>query len=172
LPSLREQSARPVEVIASKTEKAYIQGEKGLLKITPDSIDKAIEAIPKEVPEEWRNAFRKVLENPPKSTVNRTVSGGEELPYCGGIVVIDTPGHTPGHISLYHKPSKTLIAADALIVKDRILHGPDPQNSLNPEEALLSIKAFTRYDIETVICYHGGLYNNRANQRIVQLAGR
>jgi glyoxylase-like metal-dependent hydrolase (beta-lactamase superfamily II) len=170
LPSIREQCARPIEVFASETEKAYIQGEKSLLKITPESIDKAIEAIPKGVPEEWRSAFRKVLQHPPKSAVNRTVSGGEELPYCDGIIVIDTPGHTPGHISLYHKLSKTLIAADALIVKDGTLQGPDPLHSLDPEEAMRSIKAFTRYDIEAVICYHGGLYNNDANRRIAQLA--
>ena len=34
--------------------------------------------------------------------------------WCGGLEVIETPGHMPGHISLYLKDSKTLICGDAL----------------------------------------------------------
>lgn len=30
--------------------------------------------------------------------------------------VIATPGHTPGHVSFYHRPSRTLFAGDALAV--------------------------------------------------------
>jgi glyoxylase-like metal-dependent hydrolase (beta-lactamase superfamily II) len=92
------------------------------------------------------------------------------LPYCGGIHIINTPGHTPGHISLYHKPSKTLIAADALVVIDRQLHGPVPDHALDYPLALKSISRFTAFDIENIICYHGGLFNNNCNQRISELA--
>ena len=27
-----------------------------------------------------------------------------------------------------------------------------------------------KYDIETVICYHGGIYNDNVNKRIAELA--
>ncbi|MCO1601464.1 hypothetical protein [Desulfosporosinus nitroreducens] len=30
--------------------------------------------------------------------VNKAISDGEELPFCGGITVIYTPDHTLGHI--------------------------------------------------------------------------
>jgi len=33
-----------------------------------------------------------------------------------------------------------------------------------------SLKKLTEYDIETVICYHGGLYNRDVNQRISELS--
>ncbi|MDI6915484.1 MAG: hypothetical protein QMC95_14910, partial [Desulfitobacteriaceae bacterium] len=33
-----------------------------------------------------------------------------------------------------------------------------------------SIKKLTEYDIETVICYNGGLYKDNINQRIADLA--
>jgi glyoxylase-like metal-dependent hydrolase (beta-lactamase superfamily II) len=92
------------------------------------------------------------------------------LPYCGGITVINTPGHTPGHISLYHKPSKTLIAGDAMIVADGRLLGPNPQYTLDMKTAIESLKKLMQYDIETVICYHGGLYKDNANRRIAELA--
>ncbi|MDQ8733233.1 MBL fold metallo-hydrolase [Paenibacillus sp. LHD-38] len=98
------------------------------------------------------------------------MADAQELPLCGGIVVIGTPGHTPGHLSLYHKASKTLIAADALIVENDCLLGPTPNYCMDPALAKQSINKLTAYDIETVICYHGGLYADRVNERILELA--
>ena len=37
--------------------------------------------------------------NPPKAKVDHTLVDGQELSFFGGIQVIFTPGHTPGHIS-------------------------------------------------------------------------
>ncbi|MFC4766028.1 MBL fold metallo-hydrolase [Effusibacillus consociatus] len=170
LPAILSESPHRVEVLANEVEKPYIQGEKRLLKLTPEAIAQAIDSLPAEVPEEWRMAFKAVLENPPKTKVDKTVADGEELQYCGGITVINTPGHTPGHISLYHKQSKTLIAGDAMIVVDGQLLGPDPQYTLDLNLSIESLKKLTRYDIETVICYHGGLYKGNANERIAELA--
>ncbi|MGZ4164245.1 MAG: MBL fold metallo-hydrolase, partial [Tumebacillaceae bacterium] len=113
-----------------------------------------------------------LLQNPPKAPVDRTVVDGEELPYCGGIIVINTPGHTPGHISLYHKASKTLIAGDALIVEDGQFKISDPRYTFDVEESIRSAKKLTAYDIETVICYHGGIYRENVNQRIAELANK
>lgn len=38
-----------------------------------------------------------------------------EAPEMAGWRWIHTPGHTPGHVSLWHEPSRTLIAGDAVI---------------------------------------------------------
>ncbi|NOU97250.1 MBL fold metallo-hydrolase [Paenibacillus sp. LMG 31456] len=170
LPAIIQESPNKIEVLANEVEQPYIQGEKRLVKITPEAIAKALQSLPPEVPEEWRKAFQSVLENPPKAGVDRTISDGEELPYCGGITVINTPGHTPGHLSLYHKSSKTLIAADALVIVDGELLGSQPQYTYDLNLAAMSIKKLTHYDIESIICYHGGLYKGNANQRIAELA--
>jgi len=121
------------------------------------------------MPEEQREIMKALFENPPRASVDETRADGEEVPYCGGITVIHTPGHTPGHICLYVKESKTLIVGDALNIMDGELVGPNPQNTQDMDSAIKSLKKFTRYDIENVICYHGGLYTKDPNQRIAEL---
>lgn len=170
LPTILNESPQRVEVLANEVEKPHIQGEKRLLKLTPEAIAQAMNSLPAEMLEERRKAFKTALENPPKANVDKTIADGEELPYCGGIIVIDTPGHTPGYICLYHKKTKTLIAGDAMKVVDGQLVGPDPHATLDMNLAVKSLKKLTLYDIETIICYHGGLYKGNANQRIAELA--
>lgn len=171
LANILADSTQTITVSANKLEQPYIQGEKQLLKITPEAIELAVASLPAEVPLEWRKAFRSALENPPKAQVDNIIQNEQELPYCGGIIVIDTPGHTPGHISLYHKASKTLIAADALVVIDGQLQGPTSEHALDIRLAIQSLQKLESFDIQNVICYHGGLHQgNHINQRIKQLA--
>jgi glyoxylase-like metal-dependent hydrolase (beta-lactamase superfamily II) len=169
LPVILTELPQRVEVLANEVEKPFIEGAKRLLKITPEAITRAVNALPPDVPDGLRNAFRAGLENPPRAKVDKTIADGEELPYCGGIIVINTPGHTPGHISLYHKPSKTLIAGDAMRVMDGQLLGPDLGATLDVETAIKSLKRFEQYDIDAVICYHGGLFRGNVNRRITAL---
>jgi glyoxylase-like metal-dependent hydrolase (beta-lactamase superfamily II) len=92
------------------------------------------------------------------------------LPYCGGITVIFTPGHTPGHICLYLNRSKILITGDAMVCVDGELQGPNPQATYDMETALKSLQKLTQHDIEMVVCYHGGVYRDGANKRLSELA--
>lgn len=46
--------------------------------------------------------------------VSRELHGGDALDVGGGIRVIHTPGHTPGHISLLHESSGVLITGDSI----------------------------------------------------------
>lgn len=46
--------------------------------------------------------------------VAQELSDGDVLPVAGGLQVIHTPGHTPGHISLLHSDSGVLITGDAI----------------------------------------------------------
>jgi glyoxylase-like metal-dependent hydrolase (beta-lactamase superfamily II) len=172
LPAVLKESSQKVEVLAHEVEKPYIQNELPSVKLTPQRaalIDSQLASLP----EEQRLAMKKVFDNFKnlKAQVDRTLSDGEELPYCGGIIVIHTPGHTPGHICLYLKQSKTLIAGDSMFVTDGLLV-PAPQFiNHNSETAIQSLKKLAPYDIETVICYHGGLYRDNPNRRIAELAG-
>jgi len=46
--------------------------------------------------------------------VERTMTDGEILPIAGGLQVVHTPGHSPGHVSLLHPDSGVLITGDAI----------------------------------------------------------
>jgi glyoxylase-like metal-dependent hydrolase (beta-lactamase superfamily II) len=71
--------------------------------------------------------------------------------------VITTPGHMPGHISIYLKETKTLIAGDALVVENGKLMIANPQYTLDMQKAKESIRKLMSYEIDTILCYHGGV---------------
>ena len=160
---------RSIEVLATEVDKPYIEGEKMLVKFTPEVIARALASLPAEMPEEQKQAFKHRLENPPRGPVDTTLADGEHLHFGGGVIVIHTPGHTPGHLCLYHPSSKTLIAADALGVVDGQLARPRAFD-FDTTLAGKSLQKLAQYEIETVICYHGGLSRGNANQRIAELA--
>ncbi|MBD8499027.1 MBL fold metallo-hydrolase [Paenibacillus arenosi] len=170
LPDIIRESNQDIEILSSPLEKPYIQGDKTLLKLTPEAIKQAEASLPPQLPEQWRSAFLFMLNNPPRAHVHRTLQAGEQLPYCGGLTAIPTPGHTPGHISLYHQPSKILIAGDAMVVTEGQLLGPDAMHTLDLRTAYHSLHQLAQYEIDTVICYHGGKYIGDANRRIAELA--
>lgn len=169
LPELLKLFDYQVEVLAHEEEKPYIQGDKPLLRMNPEKIAKMLS----DLPDDQRQQMEKTIKETKtyeKSKVDKTIKDGEVLPYCGGITVIHTPGHTPGHICLYLNQSKTLIAGDELDVTQGQLFGPKPGLSVDETTANNSIKKLTQYDIETVICYHGGIYKDNVNQRLIELA--
>ena len=166
LPEILAKSQHKIDVLAHEIEKPYIEGDKPLIKSDPARRAKLFESMP----EEQRKRLEAVFSNPPKVKVDITIEDGEELEYCGGIIIISTPGHTPGHICLYHKQSKTLVTGDALNVTEGQLSGPNPLATFVIDQANKSLKKLAQYDIETVICYHGGVFRENAQQRILQLA--
>ncbi|MDP1512753.1 MBL fold metallo-hydrolase [Paenibacillus sp. CMAA1739] len=144
LPEILQECGNNIKVYAHELDKPYIQGELPLLK---DSH----------------------LENPPKGKVDVTLIDGQELPFCGRIQIIHTPGHTPGHISLYLEQSKILIAGDSMYSENGILAGIHAPTTPNMSEAHISLKKYLDLDIASVVCYHGGLSNVDMNDQILGL---
>ncbi|MFC0213465.1 MBL fold metallo-hydrolase [Paenibacillus chartarius] len=165
LPDLIGQSGSSLTVYAHELDRPYIEGKLPLIKTTPERMAPVLERFPDEV----RRQALAMFSQPPKAPVTDTVADGDELPYGGGIQVIHTPGHTDGHISLYVKRSKTLIAADAMLIVNGALHRPVPQTTLDMEEAMRSLHKLAKLDIEAIVCYHGGLIAEGAGQQLRQL---
>jgi glyoxylase-like metal-dependent hydrolase (beta-lactamase superfamily II) len=46
--------------------------------------------------------------------VDETFTEGDVIPAAGGLRVLHTPGHSPGHCSFLHEPSGVLVTGDAL----------------------------------------------------------
>jgi glyoxylase-like metal-dependent hydrolase (beta-lactamase superfamily II) len=75
---------------------------------------------------------------------------------AGPMEVVFTPGHAPGHVSLFFPDHGTLLAGDAVTAVDGELAGPSEEFTPNRERALDSVRHLASYDIERVLCYHGG----------------
>lgn len=50
----------------------------------------------------------------PAAPVSTELTGGDVLDVAGGLEVHHTPGHSPGHVSLLHRPSGVLITGDSI----------------------------------------------------------
>lgn len=164
LPEIQKELDHPIKVYAHELDKPYIEGDLRLIKTDRSRLSE----------EEWASLpeLAKVLyeiPNLPTVKVDQTVEDGDELPFFGGIQVIFTPGHTPGHISLYLRSSKTLIVGDAMFSVDGTLYGPHPETTLDLVMAQQSIEKYLNYDIDTVICYHGGISTNNVNEELKKL---
>jgi glyoxylase-like metal-dependent hydrolase (beta-lactamase superfamily II) len=94
------------------------------------------------------------------------IEDGARLDLAGGTRVISTPGHTPGHISLYVEQSKVLIAGDALTAERGSLNGPNPPMTLDMRTALRSIRRLADLDVDTIVCYHAAVVADDANGQL------
>lgn len=158
------------ETFAHKEETEYINGT-----ATPDSLadlEQTYENLPEDMQimyDTLRKAY-KVL----AFDIDNVLDHGDVISHCGGIEVIFTPGHTPGHICLYLKESKVLVAGDLLnIINDSInpnrdyysvklqdgaLSGPNSEYTGDMKLAFNSIKKLKNYDIEKIVTFHSGLF--------------
>jgi hydrophobic/amphiphilic exporter-1 (mainly G- bacteria), HAE1 family len=159
--------ASNAEVLAHGDDIPYIQGDRRLLKMDPARLEERL----RELPDEQRERVRQLFTNPPKVHVNRALVDGEKLPYGGGMVVIHTPGHTPGHISLFLTADRLLISGDALRAENGVLQGPSPTATPDLALATASLRKLLDYPIDRVLCYHGGLTRPGALARLRELAG-
>ena len=156
---VRQSGAR---VLAHSADAPYIEGSLRLLKPSPEML-------------EQRPQMREVLERLEPVGIDEYVEDGTRLDLAGGTKVISTPGHTPGHISLYLERSKVLIAGDALRAERGSLNGPNPSMTLEMPTAIQSIRRLADLEIDTIVCYHGGVVSEDVNgqlRRVVQEASR
>ncbi len=84
----------------------------------------------------------------------------------GGMSIITTPGHTPGHISVYLKDHRALIAGDLMMYWKGNFSGPIRTFSSDPEVADKSVRKVSSLTIETLVGYHGNPYFGGANAMI------
>ena len=160
LPEILEASRNKIEVMAHENDKPYIQGEKPLVRLNSNFLNS--------MPEDRREMVKQMFKNFEPVDVDTTLDDNQELPFCGGIKVIHTPGHTPGHLCLYHKMSKTLIIGDAMNIMDGKLMGPRKEilEEGDYEIALDSLKKLLDFDVNNIVTYHGGIYTDKPIESI------
>lgn len=152
LAALKQKYPR-IQVVAGREEAPYISGRTKSLRLAQ------AEAMQQELPEEQKDfglAFCNILKNVAPVEVDLEVSDGDVFDWCGGCTIIGTPGHTPGHISVFVHQPKVLITGDAAALEDGKLVVANPQYALDLKEAQASLDKIQAYGAREIICYHGG----------------
>lgn len=156
-----------IKVLASIDDEQYISGKKKSLRL------KQAEDIYDKLPEDQKEnakSFQQFIESIENVEVDECIRDKDSFSWCGGVEIIATPGHMPGHISIYIKDSKTLISGDALVVEDSKLVIANPQYTLDIKEAKNSIKKLLNYEIDRIICYHGGIYTKNIKELLEKIS--
>ena len=149
-------------VFAHPADAPHIDGTLKPLKPSPEML-------------EQRPQMREALERLEPIRVDEHVEDGDRLDLAGWTWVIFTPGHTPGHLSLYLERPKVLVAGDALTAEGGLLNGPNPPLTLDVREAARSVRRLADLEIATIVCYHGGVVGEDANgqlRRVIQEVSR
>lgn len=148
-----------VKIMASAEEAPYISGTRKSLRL------EQAEQLQKELPanmQEFGRAFCSLLRSVEPVQIDQLLYGEEQLPFCGGCQVIATPGHTPGHISLYLSEFNTIISGDAVALEDGKPVIANPRFTLDIETANASIQRLLAHPAQKIICYHGGVLEKNA----------
>ncbi|MNW29175.1 putative metallo-hydrolase YflN [compost metagenome] len=139
-------------LLAHEDEIPYLTGDKPFIKMTPERISQLQGMM--------RQDADALLARLPDLRFAKLLHDGDVLPYGGGIQIIHTPGHTPGHISIYVPGEGLLLTADELRVVDEELVGPMEVATPDMRQAILSLDKLLELDIRQILCYHGGFYSD------------
>jgi glyoxylase-like metal-dependent hydrolase (beta-lactamase superfamily II) len=88
-----------------------------------------------------------------------------------GLRVIATPGHTPGHVSVFDPAGSLLILGDAMNNIADNLAGPNPEYTADMGQAHQSVKKLAKLKFERAVFGHGEPIAKGASQAIAKLAG-
>lgn len=83
------------------------------------------------------------------------VQEGDVLPGLGGLHVIETPGHTPGHLSFFAPASGILFAGDSIAYHNGTLRQPFAMITWDEQLALASLRKQAALQPQIVCLGHG-----------------
>jgi len=147
-----QKQAPNLKVLAHEEEAPYIDGQK-----LPIKLDNWLAKYDTLTDDERTRAdsWRAVYESSP-IPITQILCDGEVLPICGGIEVVHTPGHTPGHIVLYLKESNIMVCGDACNINAGKLTGSNPVYTFDMNQATASLEKIKSYKPMGIVAYHGG----------------
>jgi len=97
--------------------------------------------------------------------VDEILKDGQILPVLGGLRVVETPGHTPGHISLFASEVGILFCGDSMVTYDNnIDDDPRPAATWNQTSAKTSIVRQSLLGAHIVCSGHGPVVTDAADK--------
>ena len=96
--------------------------------------------------------------------VDEILHEGQTLPVLGGLQVLETPGHTPGHISLYAPSVGVLFVGDSIVSRENGLVGSVPANTWDQTKAAESVRKQAALKPNVVCSGHGPVVRDAADK--------
>jgi len=96
--------------------------------------------------------------------VDEILTHGQVLPVLGGLRVIDTAGHCPGHISLFSPAASVLFCGDSMVSNEHGLHGSRPDVTWDRAKAAEAVKRQAALSPRIVCPGHGPVVMDAAGK--------
>ena len=87
--------------------------------------------------------------------VDEILVEGQILPVLGDLHVVETPGHTPGHISFYAPMASLLFCGDSMRSDGRGFRGSRSRNNWDQAQAEASVRKQKELRPQVVLPGHG-----------------
>lgn len=174
----------------------YRSGEAAIVDSGVEGSENSIEAALREIGLGWDSVGHLIVthEHPDHQGSVEAVLAASEAPWYAGaadieaitasregtavvdgdtvfdLEVVETPGHTPGHISVVDPATGVLVAGDALNGADGGVAGPNPDFSEDMELANASVAKLAEFDYEVALFGHGEPVLEGASHQVAELA--
>lgn len=150
-----------LHIVASEHDKPCITGESESLRLLQaEEFNKTLSGEAKAFGEQFVQYLRGIDTSP----VHAVVRDGDAI--CQGVRAVATPGHMPGHLSLFLEDDRVLLAADALAIEDGELVIANPQYTLDMREAIRSARKIKDLRPKKIVCYHGNTFEGDIDSSI------
>lgn len=144
-----------IKIAASSAEAPYISGQKKNLRLA--QAEEMQSTLPEEA-QDFGLAFCARLRALEPVTVDEIVYPGQEFDWGGGCQILDTTGHTPGHLSLFLPHADLCITGDGAVEENGTLSLANPQFCLDLPQAERSLARLLALPCRQFQCYHTGLF--------------
>ncbi len=104
------------------------------------------------------------LIQPAPVQADEILAEGQVLPILGGMQVLETAGHTPGHISFFVPSTGILFAGDSIVSDERGLHSSRPELSWDLARAVESARKQAALQPRIVCSGHGPVVKDAAGR--------
>jgi len=143
-----------IKIYASNAEAPFISAREKPLRLR--QAEEMQKTLPPEQ-QEFGKAFCEMLHRVEPVEVDSFLQDGDRMDWCGGCRILATPGHTPGHISLFMEKNSIIITGDAIALEDGKPVIANPQFTLDIEQAAKSMEKLLSLKASAYYCYHGGI---------------
>ena len=104
------------------------------------------------------------LFKPAPVKVDELLADGQILPVLGGLQVVETPGHTPGHISLFAPSAGILFCGDSIVSREEGLRGSTGANNWDQPKSDESVRKQAALGARILCSGHGPVVMDAAGK--------